>query len=82
MGSLAYLGAVGVVPVAAEGRPIYRTGSPKLLDRVRAAMRTRHMSGRTEEAYVFWIRRYVLFHAFDLGPKAKRALRRRRRRKS
>jgi integron integrase len=25
-------------------------------------MRTRHLSRRTEEAYVFWIRRYVLFH--------------------
>ena len=25
-------------------------------------IRTRHLSPRTEEAYVFWIRRYVLFH--------------------
>jgi integron integrase len=35
---------------------------PKLLDRVREAIRTRHCSGRTEKAYVGWIRRYVLFH--------------------
>ena len=28
----------------------------------REAIRTRHLSPRTEEAYVFWIRRYVLFH--------------------
>lgn len=35
---------------------------PKLLDRVREAIRTRHYSGRTEKAYVGWIRRYVLFH--------------------
>jgi integron integrase len=36
--------------------------SPKLLDRVRHAIRTRHYSRRTEEAYVHWIRRYILFH--------------------
>ena len=35
---------------------------PKLLDRVRAAVRVRHYSQRTEEAYVMWIRRYILFH--------------------
>ena len=35
---------------------------PKLLDRVRAAIRTRHYSIRTEEAYVAWIRRYILYH--------------------
>ena len=35
---------------------------PKLLDRVRDALRTRHYSRRTEEAYVHWIRRYIVFH--------------------
>ena len=35
---------------------------PKLLDRVRNAIRTRHYSRRTEEAYVAWIRRYIVFH--------------------
>ena len=30
---------------------------PRLLDRVREALRTRHESRRTEEAYVAWIRR-------------------------
>ncbi|MBI4610133.1 MAG: integron integrase [Candidatus Rokubacteria bacterium] len=35
---------------------------PRLLDRVRQALRTRHYSRRTEEAYVAWIRRYILFH--------------------
>ena len=35
---------------------------PKLLDRVRDAIRTRHYSRRTEVAYVTWIRRYVGFH--------------------
>ncbi len=35
---------------------------PRLLDRLRAAIRARHYSLRTEEAYVAWVRRYVLFH--------------------
>ena len=34
----------------------------KLLDQVRQAIRTRHYSYRTEEAYVGWIRRFILFH--------------------
>jgi integron integrase len=35
---------------------------PRLLDRVRAAIRLRHYSMRTETAYVGWIRRYIFFH--------------------
>jgi integron integrase len=35
---------------------------PKLLDDVRNLIRTRHYSYRTEEAYLNWIRRYILFH--------------------
>ena len=34
----------------------------KLLDRVRLAIRARHYSPRTEEAYVGWIKRYIFFH--------------------
>jgi integron integrase len=34
----------------------------KLLDQVRDAIRTRHYSLRTEEAYVNWVRRFILFH--------------------
>jgi integron integrase len=45
--------------------------APRLLDRVRSAVRLRHMSRRTEEAYVGWTRRFVLFHGkrhpADLG---------------
>lgn len=55
------LGTAEAVAVAEEAPP-YRAEGPKLLDRVRAAVRTRHLSRRTEEAYVFWIRRYLLFH--------------------
>ena len=36
--------------------------APRLLDRVREAVRARHYSRRTEKAYVAWVRRYVLFH--------------------
>ena len=36
--------------------------APRLLDQVRARARTRHYSRRTEEAYVAWIRRFILFH--------------------
>ena len=35
---------------------------PKLLGRVRHAIRLRHYSRRTEEAYVGWIRRFIVFH--------------------
>ena len=35
---------------------------PKLLNRMRDHLRTRHYSIRTETAYVDWARRFVLFH--------------------
>ena len=34
----------------------------KLLDRMRNVMRLKHMSLRTEEAYVSWVKRFILFH--------------------
>ena len=34
---------------------------PKLLEQVRAAIRLRHYSLRTEEAYVQWIKRFIFF---------------------
>jgi integron integrase len=34
----------------------------RLLDRVRETLRVKHYSIRTEEAYLSWIRRYILFH--------------------
>jgi integron integrase len=34
----------------------------KLLDRVRQAIRLRHYSRRTEQAYIAWIRRFIVFH--------------------
>lgn len=45
---------------------------PKLLDQVRATLRRAHYAKRTEEAYVDWIKRYILFHCkqhpAQLGP--------------
>ncbi len=35
---------------------------PKLLDRLRHEVRRRHLSPRTEEAYVGWVRRFIFFH--------------------
>jgi integron integrase len=47
---------------------------PRLLDQVRAELRVRHYSPRTEEAYVAWVRRFVRFHGLQhpatLGPEA------------
>ena len=34
----------------------------KLLDQMQDALRLRHYSYRTEEAYLDWARRYILFH--------------------
>jgi Phage integrase, N-terminal SAM-like domain len=35
--------------------------SKKILDQVRDAIRLKHYSYRTEQTYVAWIRRYILF---------------------
>jgi len=35
---------------------------PKLLDQLRAALRVRHYSRRTEETYYQWVKRYIYFH--------------------
>ncbi len=45
--------------------------APRLLDQVRGAIRRKHYSYRTEDAYVFWIRRFIVFsgrrHPRELG---------------
>src|SRR5256885_6112770 len=47
----------------AVGEPAPEGASrPRLLDRVRGALRARHYSRRTEDAYVAWIRRYIVVH--------------------
>ena len=37
-------------------------GAPRLLDQVREAIRIRHYSIRTEEAYVHWVKAFIRFH--------------------
>src|SRR6266496_4612825 len=45
---------------------------PKLLDQVRARLRSKHYARRTEQSYIDWITRYVRFHQMrhprELGP--------------
>jgi len=47
--------------------PTIRTGispgKPKLLDQVRDVLRRKHYSFRTEQVYLDWIRRFILFHS-------------------
>src|SRR5437867_13448847 len=42
--------------------PRPEVGPRTLLGRLRAAVRARHYSPRTEESYVGWVRRFVVFH--------------------
>jgi len=44
--------STGIAPVA----------KPKLLNQVRAELRKRHYSHRTEEAYIGWIRSFIRYH--------------------
>ena len=45
-----------------ESRQSPDTSSPKLLERVKRRIRAKHMSRRTQTAYVLWIRRFIRFH--------------------
>ena len=46
---------------------------PKLLEQVRTAVRVRHYSLRTEQAYVQWIKRFILIpnrrHPLEMAEK-------------
>lgn len=46
--------------------------SPTLVDVLRREIRARHMSLRTEDAYVYWARDFIRYHgrrhSRDLGP--------------
>ncbi len=35
---------------------------PRLLDQLRAALRSRHYSHRTEQTYILWVKRFIHFH--------------------
>src|SRR4030066_437442 len=50
------------------------SGTPKLLDQVRGKIRLKHYSIRTEQAYLDWIKRFILHfdkeHPKNLGAEA------------
>jgi integron integrase len=48
------------MPVLQTGHP--SAAKPRLLDQVRATIRRKHYSIRTEDTYVHWIKRYIFFH--------------------
>jgi integron integrase len=75
---LPFQGTTDILPSHPSGLPaqhllpaIPSVRSPRLLDRLRLALRLRHYSPRTEEAYTAWVRRFILFHGkrhpVDLG---------------
>ena len=35
---------------------------PRLLDQMREVLRLKHLSFRTEKAYIGWVKRFILFH--------------------
>jgi len=56
---------------ADESAGVTEAKTPRLLDQVRARLRLKHYSLRTEQAYVGWIRRFILAnekrHPRDMG---------------
>ena len=58
----------GFISMSPEVDAPYRSGTmepdrkPKLLDRLREALRSRHYSRRTEETYCLWVKRFIYFH--------------------
>jgi hypothetical protein len=61
---------VGVPQAGTPTSPSSRSGDarpaepqkPKLLDRLREALRSRHYSPRTEQTYRHWLKRFIFFH--------------------
>ena len=43
-------------------QPSHGVRPPKLIDQIRAVIRAKHYSRRTEEAYIHWARQFILFH--------------------
>ena len=56
---------------AGESEGVTEAKTPRLLDQVRARLRLKHYSLRTEQAYVGWVRRFILAndkrHPRDMG---------------
>jgi hypothetical protein len=54
--------ALSSIMLAVHETPATPYPKPRLLERIRDAIRTRHYSRETEKAYVHWIKRYIFFH--------------------
>lgn len=52
-------GTVRSVPAPKTQQP---NTPPKLLDRLREALRSRHYSRKTEQSYCHWVKRFIRFH--------------------
>ena len=54
-----------------------RLGEPRFLDQVANACRVKHLAYRTEQSYVSWVKRFILFHhkrhPQEMGPTEVRA---------
>ncbi len=64
LGQDPYRAFTPAIALVREGPPpgVPRPTGMRLLDQVRAAIRLRHYSRRTEKAYAGWVRRFILFH--------------------
>lgn len=60
-----------VESVAVISNPPVEPSRPRLMDEVRRRLRVKHYSSRTEQAYLYWIRRYIrtngMRHPRELG---------------
>lgn len=45
-----------------NSEPLTTGARPKLLEQVRSTLRVAHYAKRTEQSYIDWIKRYILFH--------------------
>lgn len=50
------------IPASGAHEPQCNGNPPKLMDRFREALRSRHYSRRTEETYCHWVKRFIFFH--------------------
>ena len=57
-----YLQTRQEVVFVAEQKASYSGRPPKLLDRLREALRSRHYSRRTEQTYCHWVKRFIFFY--------------------
>jgi hypothetical protein len=59
------------MPVVARQAAGAAVREPKLLDRLRDALRSRHYSRRAEQTYCHWVKRFIYFqHHHGLYPRA------------